>query len=202
MDKKFILNLSLSINAFFLFTMCSCFFIFNNGKSTYFRFGWSDDFTFVSISINNSVRYFSLITYISCLNISEVFLNDIAWPIITFSTYNPYHKQILEFKKWELEVYSNLVSFVQHSKKIIFIASVVSQIDIAIIGLLSSQLSAFIAIRWLLDHKQFEKDKNTNIYTVGYTQVPTSYHSFSSTTVNVNQDSPDWTNPNVQLHNI
>ena len=195
MDKKFILNLSLSINAFFLFTMCSCFFIFNNGKSTYFTFGWSDDFTFVSISINNSVRYFSLITYISCLNISEVFLNDIAWPIITFSTYNPYHKQILEFKKWELEVYSNLVSFVQHSKKIIFIASVVSQIDIAIIGLLSSQLSAFLAIRWLLDHKQFEKDKNTNIYiddriedtfgTVGYTQVPTSYHSFSSTIVNI-----------------
>ena len=61
--------------------------------------------------------------------------------------------------KMELEVYSNLVSFVQHSKKIIFIASVVSQIDIAIIGLLSSQLSAFLAIRWLLDHKQFEKIK-------------------------------------------
>jgi hypothetical protein len=97
----------------------------------------------------------------------------------------------LEFKKWELEVYSNLVSFVQHSKKIIFIASVVSQIDIAIIGLLSSQLSAFLAIRWLLDHKQFEKDKITNVYvddtfgTVGYTKVPTSYHSFSSTTVNI-----------------
>lgn len=177
MDKTFILNLSIFINAFFLFSMCACFYIYNNGESAYFRYGWSDDFTFVSISINTPFRYFTLITYISCLNITEVFLNDIAWPIITFSTYNPYHTQIVDFKRYELESYSNIVFFIQSSKRIIFIASVISQIDIALIGLFTSQISAFLAIRWLLSHKHFEKDRIRSFYT----EVPT----YQSTLVNI-----------------
>lgn len=113
---------------------------------------------------------------------SEIFLNDLANPIIQFSTYNPYKNNINDFSKLELEIYSNIIYFIQSSKKFVQVIVILSQIDIALISLLSCQISAFIAIKYLLNNKSFEK----NGYTV-VQEIP-KYDSIKETTrlININ----------------
>ena len=163
MDKIFILKLCIAINILFLFIFIMSFFVLNSNTSEYFRCGWSNTFIFVSITINTPLKYFCLCLFIIVFNMSEIFLNELASPIIQFSTYNPYKTNIIDFSKFELEVYSNLIFFIQSSKKLVLVLTTLSQIDIAFISLLSCQLSGFIAIRYLLDNKSFEK-KGFNVF--------------------------------------
>ena len=78
------------------------------------------------------------------LNISEIFLNDVAYPIINFSTYNPYKTEIHDFTEGQLTFYSNIIYLVQGFKRLLQIATTVSQIDLAFLTLLSSQISIFL----------------------------------------------------------
>ena len=91
-------------------------------------------------------------------NIFEVFLNDLANPLIAFSTYNPYKNTIKDFSRFELELYSNLIYFVQVSKTFLKIAVTVSQFDIALWSLLSSQIAGSYVINYLLNEKTFQKE--------------------------------------------
>ena len=188
MNKIFILKLCVAVNMIFLAIFVACFFIFNNGQSTYFRIGWSDNFLFVSMYINTPQRYFTLCFFIVTLNISEIFLNDVAYPLINFSTYNPYKLEIYDFTQSELEFYSNIIYFVQNAKRLLQIATAVSQIDLAFITLLSSQASIFFVIRYLLNKKRFltgeqccdENEESTNESMYKYVSVP--YGSTQPTT--------------------
>ena len=177
MNKLFILKLCVSINLFFLTIFILSFFIFNNGTSNYFRIGWSDDFLFVSMYIDTPQKYFTLCFFIMTLNISEIFLNDVAYPIINFSTYNPYKTEIHDFTRNELEFYSNIIYFVQGTKKLLQIATTVSQIDLAFLTLISSQISIFFVIRYLLNKKNFIQ----NLEQQHYVSIP-RYNSFGTNT--------------------
>ena len=178
MDKIFILKLCISINLVFLFIFILSFFVLNNNNSEYFRFGWSDTFVFVSITIDTPLKYFSLCLFIFVLNLSEIFLNDLACPIIQFSTYNPYKTKITDFSRFELELYSNLIFFIQTSKRLVQVITTLSQIDIAFMSLVSSQVSASLAIKYLLDNKTFQKE--------GYTVIQGNYPKYES----INETSP------------
>ena len=182
MDKNLILNLCIIINLIFLFIFFVSFFVLNSNNSTYFRWGWSDSFIFVSILINTPLKYFTLCIFIFVLNMSEIFLNDLANPIIQFSTYNPYKNNINDFTKLELEIYSNIIYFIQSSKKFVQVIVILSQIDIALISLFSCQISAFIAIKYLLNNKSFEKNRYEVIH-----EIP-KYNSINETSrlVNIN----------------
>lgn len=180
MDKINILKLCIFVNLLFISILFSSFFIFNNNFSSYFNIGWSKHFVFVSVTINTPIKYFGLCTFITVLNVSEVFLNDIAGPIITFSTYNPYKKNINDFSRFELELYSNIIFFIQTIKLFFKVLTTLSQIDIAIISVLSSQFAAFLTIRFLLDFKTFQVnyDSNENLEISSLTN-PTSYISIN-----------------------
>ena len=118
-------------------------------------------------------RYFTLCFFIITLNISEIFLNDVAYPLINFSTYNPYKVEIYDFTQSELEFYSNIIYFIQNSKRLLQIATAVSQIDLACLTLLSSQGSIFFVIRYLLNKKQFLIDEESNNESIHkYVSVP------------------------------
>ena len=126
--------------------------------------------------IDTPFKYFTLCFFIMTLNISEIFLNDVAYPLINFSTYNPYKSNISDFTRLELEVFSNTLFFIQTSKRLIQVFIILSQIDIAIISASSSQISAFIAIHYLLDQKTFIYDVSTNHlnqnYNIVYDSLP------------------------------
>lgn len=158
MNKILLLKLCIIINLIFLGIFILSFFIFNSNVSNYFRIGWSDNFVFVSTTIDTPFKYLALCTFIIVLNMTEIFLNDIACPIIQFSTYNPYKIKITDFSRFELEIYSNLVFFILTTKRLLQVIVTLSQIDIAFVSLISSQLSAYMAINYLLDQKSFEKE--------------------------------------------
>ena len=174
MDKIFILNSCILLNLLFLLVFILSILNTSNLSSKYFSVGWSDSLYFASIKINSPFKYFILCLFIFVLNITETFLNDLAGPIIQFSTYNPYKDNIIDFSRFQLELYSNLIFFIQTVKKFIQILLFVSQIDIALISLFSSQLSAFLAIRYLLDNKTFQKKK----YTIIHNNLP-NYNSIN-----------------------
>ena len=173
MENKYILQVCTAINLFFLLFLVGCFFIFDDHTSNYFRIGWHKDFVFVSITIDNPLKYFLLIIFISILNITEIFLNDLAFPIINFSTYNPYKTEIHDFTRLELEMYSNVLYFIIGAKRLFQIATAVTQIDLAIITLLSSQVSIYFVIKYFLDKKRFISNNQ-------YIEVPTNYGSINS----------------------
>ena len=112
LNKVLILKYCIVINILFLFIFILSFFIENNKVSNYFSYGWSENFNFVSITINTPLKYLLLCLFIIVLNMSEIFLNDLAAPIIQFSTYNPYKNNICDFTRFELELYSNLIFFI------------------------------------------------------------------------------------------
>ena len=155
MNKVQVLNISIIINLLFLFLFSGSVMFYNNGYSSYFKIGWSNNFVFASIIINDPIKYIFLCLFITVLNISEIFLNDIAKPLINFTTYNPYKLIIHDFSRCELECYSNVIFFIQTTKRFIQIYVTFSQIDIAFISLLSSQAAVAMAIRYLLDKKTF-----------------------------------------------
>ena len=155
MNKIKILKLCLIVNISFLLLFIISFFVLNNQDSSYFRVGWSESFVFVSVTIDTPLKYFLLCGFISLLNITEVFLNDIAYPLINFSTYNPYKTKITEFSRFELEFYSNAIYLTGALKKMLQIFIALSQIDIAFISILSSQISVSLAINYLLNNKEF-----------------------------------------------
>ena len=108
-----------------------------------------------TMTIDTPLKYFSLCLFIFVLNLSEIFLNDLACPIIQFSTYNPYKTKITEFSRFELEFYSNAIYLTGALKKMLQIFIALSQIDIAFISILSSQISVSLAINYLLNNKEF-----------------------------------------------
>ena len=181
MDKVFILNLCILLNLLFLFVFVYCFLTSDDQTSNYFKIGWSDYFYFFSMPINTPLRYFSLCLFIFVLNITEIFLNDLASPIIQFSTYNPYKNNISDFSRNQLEIYSNLIFFIVTVKKFVQVVVILSQIDIAIISLISSQISAFLAIRFLLNNKTFQRQN----YEIVQDNFP-AYNSINeSTRINI-----------------
>ena len=157
MEKILLLKVSITFNVLMIITFLSSFYIFNetNGTDSYFNVGWSNNFIFISIVINTPFKYFSLCSFIIVMNISEILMDNIAVPIIQFSTYNPYKSTIVDFTRNELELYSNLLYFIQISKRLLQVFVTLSQVDIAFISCISSQLSAYYAIRYLLNNKHF-----------------------------------------------
>lgn len=172
MNKIFILQLCIIINIILISIFCLSFFIFNNQESSYFNWGWSNNFTFVSISIDTPFRYMCLCLFITIFNMSEIFLNDVAYPIIHFSTYNPYQKTIDDISRNDLEVYSNIIFFIQTFKKLAQVLITLSQFDIAFISLFTYQISSFIAIKFLLNNKEF-KHHNENSIELKYNSTST-----------------------------
>ena len=73
---------------------------------------------------------------------------------------------------------SNLIFFIQTSKRLVQVITTLSQIDIAFMSLVSSQVSASLAIKYLLDNKTFQKE--------GYTVIQGNYPKYES----INETSP------------
>lgn len=163
MNKIEILKICIMINFSIMILFALSFIFLNNHQSSYFNIGWSNNFVFISVPINTPFSYFTFCGFIIVSNVSEICMDNVAVPLIQFSTYNPYKKSITDFKRSELEFYSNTIFFIQASKRLLQIFIILSQIDIALISLISSQLSASIAINYLLNQKNFMSESYVEI---------------------------------------
>jgi hypothetical protein len=89
-----------------------------------------------------------------------VFINEIANPILGFSIYNPDKKVITEFSKNELQLLANIMWFINGLIGTLFVMVTISQIDIALLRTLYSDVTTIFTIRMLLNEKKFECDKS------------------------------------------
>jgi hypothetical protein len=132
--------------------------LLDNGTSSYFKWGWSDNLVLISIPINTKARYISVCVYIVLIKASGVLIGEIANPILGFNIYNPDKMVITEFTKNELQLYGNSMWFIDGFKRLMLIMVSITQIDLALIGMLSSEIMAIFTIRMLLDEKEFKNN--------------------------------------------
>jgi hypothetical protein len=91
-----------------------------------------------------------------------VFINEIANHILGFSIYNPDKKVINDFSKNELQLLANTMWFINGLIGTLFVMVTISQIDIALLRTLYSDVTTIFTIRMLLNEKEFEYDKSND----------------------------------------
>jgi len=130
----------------------------------YFRMGPSNDLTIMSVKINSIGRYILLQVFIAFTEITGVIINEIASPILGFNIYNPDKKIINEFTKNELQIMANIMWFINNLISALYILVTISQLDIAILRVIYSELTSVYTIRLLLNEKKFVRiiDNNDN----------------------------------------
>ena len=150
-------------NLVLLFIITLPIIVLNTGDSTYFRYGWSDDLILISFPVNTKMRYMIVCLYIILIKASNVFISDIVGPILGFNIYNPDKKVITDFTKNELQLYGNVNFLINGFKRIMTIMISITQIDLALIGMLSGEIISFYTIRMLLNEKKFKKVSDENL---------------------------------------
>ena len=93
-------------------------------------------------------------------------IGEIAHPIIGFNIYNPDKKEINDFTKFELQLYGNIMYFIDSVRSVLMIMLSITQIDIALFGTVICEITSIFTIRMLLNEKMFVKKIK------GYNKVP------------------------------
>ena len=159
MENRIKLKYCVIMNCFIfimiLITIINC----NDPNSSYLNYGPNDNLYVLSIKINDKSKYIKLQVFLFLIECSRVFINEIASPILGFNIYNPDKKVITEFSKSELQLLANVMWFINNLTNGLFVMITISQIDIAILRILYSELTTVITIRLLLNEKTFVNDR-------------------------------------------
>ena len=131
-------------------------------KSTYFRWGVpnkdEEPLIIISVNIDNYYKYCCLLFLITIIRIIKVGVTEIADPIITFNIYNPDKKNIEDFGKNELQFYGNMLYLIDNLRYVFTLMITISQIDLAIYGVLVGEITSIFTIRMLLNEKTFNNN--------------------------------------------
>jgi hypothetical protein len=138
-----------------LFTIIIC-----KDNNNYMTYGPNDKLYVLSIKINTMKKYIILQLFLLFIEFSRVFTNEIASPILEFNIYNPDKKIITEFTKNELQLLANLMWMINSVTNALFVMITISQIDIAILRIIYSEMTTIITIRLLLNEKTFMNENN------------------------------------------
>ena len=134
--------------------------LFDDNKSTYWRFGPHDDFILISVAIDNWTKFSILLILVAILKVSECIIAEVAHPIIGFNIYNPDKKEITEFTKIELQIYGNAMYTIDGVRRVLMIMMSITQVDIALWGVITSEITSIFTIRMLLNEKSFKPTKH------------------------------------------
>jgi len=149
-----ILNLILFLIILFVVMICK------DNNNYYMTYGPNENLYVLSIKINTPQKYIFLQFFLLFVEFSRVFTNEIASPILGFNIYNPDKKIITEFTKNELQLLANMMWLINSLTGAIFVMITISQIDIAILRTVYSEMTTIITIRMLLNEKKFICENN------------------------------------------
>lgn len=156
MKNNFRLKCCVFINfLLFIFIVITVVIFNNNNNNNYFKYGPNDDLDILGIKINTIDKYLYLQLFLCFVEISRAWTNEIASPILGFNIYNPDKKIIKEFTKNELQLLANIMWLINSLTNALFILITISQIDIAILRILYSEITTIFTIRLLLNDKTF-----------------------------------------------
>jgi len=132
---------------------------FFHSKDNYFRWGVPESnkegLYILSVKIDNYYKYSVLLLLISVIRIVKVLVNEIADAILSFRIYNPDKKEIDDFSKCELQFYGNYLYLIDSLRYIFTLMIVITQIDLALFGVMIDQITTVFTIRYLLNEKKF-----------------------------------------------
>ncbi len=149
------------VNGFVLSIILICVFTFSVPDHPYIRFGPSDDLVVVTVGIHTYEAYAILIIMIFFVNVGNTLVSEFGSTALNFLIYNPDKVSIEGFTRWELEVAGNLLYIITDMQKIFLVLVSITQIDIAVVSMVSRRVVSGIAIHVLLKKKQFSKEDNT-----------------------------------------
>ncbi len=136
--------------------------IFRDDSSKYFRFGPNEDLIVISILINTWNKWFGLILFIGIIKSCDVLVNELGSPILGFRIYNPDKKVIDDFTKNELNFLANAMWFTNSFRSVLMVVVNITQFDIALSGMIMSEILSIFTVRHLLNTKKFVKGKSKN----------------------------------------
>ena len=136
--------------------------IFRDDSSKYFRFGPNEDLIVISILINTWNKWFGLILFIGIIKSCDVLVNELGSPILGFRIYNPDKKVIDDFTKNELNFLANAMWFTNSFRTVLMVVVNITQFDIALSGMIMSEILSIFTVRHLLNTKKFVKSKSEN----------------------------------------
>lgn len=129
-----------------------------DGAGTYVAMGPSDNLVLISVYINTIPRYLMLQVFLICYEFIRVVTNDIANPIIGWTIFNPDKKRVRGISRYQLQLFANSLWLLDRMMAVFEILVTLTQIDIAVLRGIYSELVSIITIRWLLTEKVFDED--------------------------------------------
>lgn len=132
--------------------------VFKDAGNSYLRVGPHPDLIVLGVKINNITKYMLLQFFLAFVQVTSVYINEIASPILGFNIYNPDKKVITEFSRLELQLFANSMWILNSLRSVMFVVVSISQIDIALLQVLYGELTSFYTIRMLLLEKIFPED--------------------------------------------
>jgi len=149
------LRLCIFINFILLLLVIITISFFSNKSDNYWNYGPNDKLVIISVSIDTWKKYFVLLGFIAILKSTQCVIQEIAHPILGQNIYNPDKKEITEFTKLELQFYGNSMYLIDGIRRVFTIMITISQIDIAVFGVIISELTSIYTVRLLLNAKKF-----------------------------------------------
>jgi hypothetical protein len=137
--------------------------IFKDDSSSYFRFGPSDNLIVISVQINTWKRWGIVLVFIGFIKGCDVLVNELGSPILGFRIYDPDCKTIDDFTKNELNFLGNAMWFANSFRGILMVVINITQFDIALFGVIISEITSIFTVRHLLNEKTFVNKKYSMI---------------------------------------
>ena len=160
MKNNYKLRYCVILNFILFFIILFVILICKDNNNYYMTYGPNDKLYVLSIKINTQQKYIFLQFFLLFVEFSRVFTNEIASPILGFNIYNPDKKIITEFTKNELQLLANMMWLINSLTNSLFVMITISQIDIAILRTIYSEITTIITIRMLLNEKKFIYEDN------------------------------------------
>lgn len=146
----------------------------SDSNTSYTTFGPNNNLYILSVPINTVGKYIGLQFFLLFIECSRVFINEVATPILGFNIYNPDKKVITEFTKNELQIMANIMWAINSLTNGLFVMITISQLDIAILRIIYSEITTVFTIRMLLNEKEFTVlERNSDGTTVEFEQLET-----------------------------
>lgn len=131
----------------------------------YWRFGWNDTLTIISVKIDTSLKYVILFAVIAFINISKMVVAEVGWPILQFNIYNPDKDVITDFTELQLRFLGNSFFLINNLINLFMTLISISQFDVALWSLIVSEFAAIFTIGYLLSEKKFSPSDYSDIRT-------------------------------------
>jgi hypothetical protein len=145
---------------------------FKKDDNAYIRFGPHENLIVVGIHCNTWARWGGFVAVICTYRIAETAVNELGFNIINFVVYDKSVNLVVGMSKNYLHLLTNIQYLFFNTRTVIMTVIAVTQVDIALIGVLASEFASIFCIRWLLNRKKFKVDQDTDDSPANDTRKP------------------------------